>query len=158
MIRLHGIARFAGVGMVIGVLCTVLTARSAFVASMDPTLTGQPVAMSSEAEPVFGHGYFRLTNPQNSAFTVGVKNLWLAIADARHPLSPTTIWDRANSRNLDPTAFGVEANSTLEFYVSFPQESRPFEAGDTVGVILQLEGEGTSLEAFSPFESERRLR
>lgn len=159
MIRLNGLAKYvASIGLVVSVAVLSVAVLNSPGASMPLTLTGETVTVSYETEPVFGHGHFHLINPADTPITVSIERVWLGIGEHRYDVDPTTVWDRQRSRDLEPASFQVEAQSALEFYVSFPQESRPVASGETVSVGLKLAANGEQLEAVSVLDLVRRLR
>ena len=123
----------------------------------DLLLTGQPVEISYVADPVIGHGQFRLENHRAQAVTASVQSAWLQLGPRQQALTQVTVYVLGEEQMVDPQDFKVEAQSALDFLLGFPAVAYEPPFGESVAVGLRLQVNGAELEALSPITFVRRL-
>lgn len=120
-------------------------------------LIGEDVTVSYVADPVIGHGIFRLKNHMPTAMTVTVQSAWLALGEHRRPLSEIHVFDVALEKAIDPCCLRVDAGGTIRFLLGFPSLVYEPRFGESVFVELQLSVDDSRLQARSPISFVRRV-
>jgi hypothetical protein len=71
--------------------------------------------VSYVADPLMGHGQFRLENPGAVAVIASVGSAWLELGGPRQPLSGITVFDLNQDHMLDVEGFRVDAEASMTF-------------------------------------------
>lgn len=123
----------------------------------DLRLAGETVEISYVADPVIGHGQFRLENGGMNAVSATVESAWLTLGARQQPLTEVSVYVTGEEQTVDSQNFEVKAQAILNFLLGFPAVAYEPVFGESVAVGLRLQADGMELEAFSPITFVRRL-
>lgn len=118
---------------------------------------GETVTLSYVADPVVGHGQFRLENHGTDAVMATIKSAWLERGGQQQPIDSVTLFDLNQDQMINPENFKVAADATFPFLVGFPQVAYEPRPGESCAVILQVSINDIVLEASSPIKFVRRI-
>lgn len=123
----------------------------------DIRLTGEPVSISYTADPVIGHGHFRLENNGARTTIASVESASLALGGKTQTLSAIRVFDRKQGREIDSGNIEVPGVSATEFYVGFPAVEWEPRFGEGGSIVVSVRIGDVLLEATSELQFERRI-